>query len=141
MFAALRSKSRDRFSTADGHHDGSESLPVGMSRTASSKRRSSKGHTHTVEQLQRRIATADEEIKHFLKCRSKCSAVHAIKKKQMYEKELAELLALNENNKNHKDGDTDGEQQAQQEYVRMMSVESPSIEYVDDRKGSLARRN
>mmetsp|Transcript_58600 Transcript_58600/g.136879 ORF Transcript_58600/g.136879 Transcript_58600/m.136879 type:complete len:137 (-) Transcript_58600:76-486(-) len=86
MFAALRSKSKEGAALGEKSEDG------GMIRRASSKRRGSKGHSHTIEQLQRKIAGAEDEIKHHLKHRCKHSAVHAIKKKQAYEKELAELM-------------------------------------------------
>mmetsp|Transcript_50782 Transcript_50782/g.120675 ORF Transcript_50782/g.120675 Transcript_50782/m.120675 type:complete len:151 (+) Transcript_50782:154-606(+) len=131
MFAALRSKSKD---IHDASTDGRMFTQSGSTRSSSRGRRGSKGH-HSAEYLQKKIATADEEIKHHLKCRSKCSAVHAIKKKQMYEKELAEVLAKEGgvgSNRLPKDENPEAEQaRLEAEYVRMLSVDSPSIEYVD----------
>mmetsp|Transcript_41297 Transcript_41297/g.95083 ORF Transcript_41297/g.95083 Transcript_41297/m.95083 type:complete len:137 (-) Transcript_41297:28-438(-) len=125
MFAALRSKSKDLAGHSDAHD---EAKPT---RSSSKGRQGSKGHVHTVDQLQRKIASAEEEIKHHLQHRCKHSAVHAIKKKKMYEKELAGLLeeqGLSNPEGEHKDIDHENEEHLEAEYVRRMSIAHPGLD-------------
>eukprot|EP00403_Amphidinium_massartii_P041713 CAMPEP_0178442268 /NCGR_PEP_ID=MMETSP0689_2-20121128/38050_1 /TAXON_ID=160604 /ORGANISM="Amphidinium massartii, Strain CS-259" /LENGTH=123 /DNA_ID=CAMNT_0020065755 /DNA_START=101 /DNA_END=469 /DNA_ORIENTATION=+ len=123
MFAALRSKSKDNHELPNTPRE--DGAPV--TRSSSKGRRGSKGQPHTVEQLHRKIANAEDEIKHHLKCRCKHSAVHAIKKKQMYEKELAQLLKeqglADAKAEESKALDHENEQALEAEYVRRLSIE------------------
>mmetsp|Transcript_52575 Transcript_52575/g.97339 ORF Transcript_52575/g.97339 Transcript_52575/m.97339 type:complete len:148 (-) Transcript_52575:80-523(-) len=128
MFAALRSKSKEflghHHEAVSPHHEGDGGE---VRRSVSKGRKNSKGQPHTVEQLHRKIAAAEEEIKHHLKCRCKHSAVHAIKKKQMYEKELATLMkeqGITEIKSENKELVPDVEDvQLEAEYIRRLSTE------------------